>query len=155
MNPVSAATPATSDAAGAASAAVLPLVYSCSGCSSAAQLCNTLALRLDRAGLAEMSCIAGVGGGVPGLVRTAKSGRPILALDGCPLHCVRHCLDRQALQPQVHVDLSKSGIKRRLHEDPSVEELQRVWTELLLPALATLQAAQSAAPVVDRVSAVA
>ena len=27
----------------------LPLVYSCSGCSSAAQMANHLALRLDRA----------------------------------------------------------------------------------------------------------
>ena len=54
----------------------LPLVYSCSGCSSAAQMANQLAIRLDREGLAEMSCIAGVGGGVPGLVKTARSGRP-------------------------------------------------------------------------------
>ena len=30
-----------------------PLVYSCSGCSNVAQLANTLAVRLDRAGLAE------------------------------------------------------------------------------------------------------
>ena len=63
----------------------LPLVYSCSGCSSAAQMANHLALRLDRAGAAEMSCIAGVGGGVTGLVRTAQAGRRILALDGCVL----------------------------------------------------------------------
>ncbi|WP_317850995.1 MULTISPECIES: putative zinc-binding protein, partial [unclassified Pseudomonas] len=42
----------------------LPLVYSCSGCSNVAQLANTVALRLDRAGLAEMSCIVGVGGHV-------------------------------------------------------------------------------------------
>ncbi|MBK6717193.1 MAG: zinc-binding protein [Burkholderiales bacterium] len=136
--------PAASDIAGPAP---LPLVYSCSGCSSAAQLCNDLALRLDRAGLAEMSCIAGVGGGVPGLVRTAKSGRPILALDGCPLHCVRHCLERHALQPQVHVDLSRSGIKRRLHEDPSAEELQRIWAEVVLPALESVQASVTPAPV--------
>lgn len=40
----------------------LPLVYSCSGCSSAAQMANHLAVQLDRTGLAEMSCIAGVGG---------------------------------------------------------------------------------------------
>lgn len=40
----------------------LPLVYACSGCSNVAQLANTIAVRLDRAGLAEMSCIAGVGG---------------------------------------------------------------------------------------------
>jgi uncharacterized metal-binding protein len=70
----------------------LPLVYSCSGCSNVAQLANSLALRLDRACLAEMSCIAGVGGHVPALVNKAKSGRLIVALDGCPLHCVKGCL---------------------------------------------------------------
>ena len=31
-----------------------PLVYSCSGCSSAAQLANHVAVRLDRSGVAEM-----------------------------------------------------------------------------------------------------
>ncbi|MFC7483997.1 putative zinc-binding protein [Luedemannella flava] len=51
-----------------------PLVYSCSGCSSAAQLANALAIRLDRQGVAEMSCIAGLGGDVPSLVRLAHPG---------------------------------------------------------------------------------
>src|SRR5665647_3484471 len=46
----------------------LPLVYSCSGCSSAAQTANYIALKLDREGEAEMSCISGVGGNVPHLV---------------------------------------------------------------------------------------
>jgi uncharacterized metal-binding protein len=40
----------------------IPLVYSCSGCSSAAQMANYLAIQMDRKNLAEMSCIAGVGG---------------------------------------------------------------------------------------------
>ena len=70
-----------------------PLVYSCSGCSDVAQVTNGVALALDRQGLAEMSCIAGVGGNVPGLVRVAKSGRPIIALDGCPMACVKSCLE--------------------------------------------------------------
>ncbi|MCP4342993.1 MAG: zinc-binding protein, partial [Desulfobulbaceae bacterium] len=52
----------------------IPLVYSCSGCSSAAQLANTLALNLDRDGEAQMSCIAGVGGDVPNFVHQATSG---------------------------------------------------------------------------------
>ena len=76
----------------------LPLVYSCSGCSNVAQLANTLAVRLDRAGLAEMSCIAGVGGRVASLVSKANSGRPILAIDGCPLQCVRGCLDQHGVK---------------------------------------------------------
>ena len=45
----------------------LPLVYSCSGCSNIAQLANKVAVELDREHIAEMSCIAGVGGGVKSL----------------------------------------------------------------------------------------
>lgn len=79
--------------------AALPLVYSCSGCSSAAQMANHLALALDRSGAAEMSCIAGVGGGVAPLVKLARSGRPVLAIDGCPLACARQCLAQQGVVP--------------------------------------------------------
>ena len=74
---------------------VLPVVYSCSGCSSAAQLANHVALQLDRKGLAEMSCIAGVGGDVPHLMKLARSGRPIIGLDGCPSVCVQR--DRKSV----------------------------------------------------------
>lgn len=57
-----------------------------------AQLANAIAVRLDRTGLAEMSCIAGVGGGVKPLVRKARSGRRIVAVDGCPLACCETAL---------------------------------------------------------------
>lgn len=114
--------------------ASLPLVYSCSGCSSAAQLANTLAVRLDRAQLAEMSCIAGVGGGVKPLVKTAASGRPILVLDGCPLHCAKQCLENQGIEPTVHIDLSEYDVKKRYHEDASPEETERIWNDVVVPA---------------------
>ena len=98
----------------------LPLVYSCSGCSSAAQLANHLAIRLDRSGLAEMSCIAGVGGGVPSLVRKAReaqaAGRPIMALDGCALACVRACLESREVKASVHVQLQRLGVRKVYHE---------------------------------------
>jgi uncharacterized metal-binding protein len=112
-----------------------PLVYSCSGCSSAAQMANHLALALDHAGLAEMSCIAGVGGGVPGLVRTARSGRPILALDGCVMHCVAACLAREGLTPDLHLTLSDYGVRKRKHADFDRDEAQRVLAEQVLPGL--------------------
>ena len=95
----------------------LPLVYSCSGCSSAAQLANHVALQLDRRGVAEMSCIAGVGGDVPHLMKIARSGRPILALDGCPLACVKSSLARHGIAPARHYLLHQHGVKKRVHED--------------------------------------
>ncbi len=104
-----------------------PLVYSCSGCSSAAQLANAVALKLDRADIAEMSCIAGVGGDVPSLLRTAKSGRPIVALDGCALACVRNSLARHGLTPALYFDLSEQGVRKRQHADFDPVQAQRVF----------------------------
>lgn len=104
----------------------LPLVYSCSGCSSAAQLANHVAVQLDRHGLAEMSCIAGVGGDVPHLVRIARSGRPIVALDGCQLQCVKSSLAQRGVAPTHHVLLNEHGVRKRHHEDFDRDEAGRV-----------------------------
>lgn len=115
-----------------------PLVYSCSGCSSAAQMANALAIRLDREGAAEMSCIAGVGGGVPGLVKTARSGRRILALDGCILACAKACLAREGLTPDTHVVLSEFGVKKRKHADFDAAEAAPIYEQQVLPAARSL-----------------
>jgi len=117
-------------------------VYSCSGCSSAAQLANAVALKLDRDGAAEMSCIAGVGSEVPSRVRTAKSGRPIVALDGCALASVKHSLARHRVRADMYLLRSDDGVKKRDHADFDPDEADRVFAsrrDLLRarPALAT------------------
>lgn len=115
--------------------AQLPLVYSCSGCSSVAQLANDCALELDRAGRAQMSCISGVGGGVPSLQKLAQSGRPILALDGCALACVKACLAQAGITATVHLILNQEGARKRFHVDAQPEEralMERVVNQGLL-----------------------
>jgi len=104
----------------------LPLVYSCSGCSSAAQLANHVAVQLDRRGIAEMSCIAGVGGDVPHLVKIAQSGRTIVALDGCALACVRNCLARHGIEPTRYHQLQEYGVKKRYHADFDPQQAEQV-----------------------------
>ena len=107
-----------------------PIVYSCSGCSSAAQMANHIALQIDRKGIAEMSCIAGVGGNVKKLVRTAKSGRKIIAIDGCPLACSKACLGNHGIEPDVHIDLTRFGVTKMLHQDFDQDEATRVLQEI-------------------------
>ncbi len=108
-----------------------PLVYSCSGCSSAAQLANHVALQLDRRGVAEMSCIAGVGGDVPSLVKLARSGRPIIALDGCQLQCVNNTLARHTITPDRHFQLQEQGVRKKLHQDFDPEQAEEVIGHVL------------------------
>ena len=115
----------------------LPLIYACSGCSSAAQMANAIAVTLDRTGDAEMSCIAGVGGDVPSLVRVATSGRPIVAVDGCRLACVRACLARHEVVPDLHVVLAEHDVTKRKHADfdaVRAEELSQALARQLADA---------------------
>lgn len=93
------------------------LVYACSGCSNVAQMTNYIAVELTRRGVAEMSCIAGVGGGVPSLVNKARNAGFILALDGCQLHCTLNCLRNQNIAPDRHITLSTLGLRKKHHED--------------------------------------
>jgi uncharacterized metal-binding protein len=124
----------------------MPLVYSCSGCSSAAQLANAVALKLDRADVAEMSCIAGIGGDVPSLPRTACSGRPIVALDGCALVCVRSTLARHGIAPALHVQLAEHGVRKRHHADFDPVQAQRVFATVSRQIARSLVAAPSSVP---------
>ncbi|MCP3689824.1 MAG: zinc-binding protein [Gammaproteobacteria bacterium] len=109
----------------------LPLVYSCSGCSNIAQLANQVAIELDREHIAEMSCIAGVGGGVPSLVKKAKSGRKIISLDGCHLHCVKNCLLKQDIEPGYHYTLTEYGIKKKYHMDFSSTDVDPIKSRVI------------------------
>ena len=108
----------------------LALVYACSGCSSAAQLANHVAVQLDRQGVAEMSCIAGVGGDVPSLVKTATSGRAIVALDGCALACVKNCLARHGVTADRYYQLQQRGIKKKYHADFDPTQAQQVLAQV-------------------------
>ena len=104
----------------------LPLIYSCSGCSDVAQLANNAAIRLDHAGEFEMSCVSGVGGKVPTLVKVAQSGRPITVIDGCALHCAKACLENIGVTPDAHIRLYDYGFKKRYgksYSDDAVEEV--------------------------------
>jgi len=109
----------------------LPLVYSCSGCSSAAQMANDLAVDLDRERVAEMSCIAGVGGDVGPLVNTATADRPTLVIDGCPLECARKSLERHDVTPDRHVNLAERGVPKGYHTEYDDERADRLFDELV------------------------
>lgn len=103
-----------------------PLIYACSGCSNVAQLTNDVALTLDRSGVMQMSCIAGVGGNIKSIVRLAKSGRPILALDGCKLNCVKNSLALQQIVPTWHIELTQLGYKKQQQIDCDLADSYRL-----------------------------
>jgi uncharacterized metal-binding protein len=91
----------------------LSVAYACSGCSSAGEIADHVARRLDQAGLAEMGSIAGIGGEEPQQLCKAKSRFPVIAIDGCVNACARRCLERHGIAPARHYVLSRLGVAKR------------------------------------------
>lgn len=109
-----------------------PLVYACSGCSNVAQLANNVALSLDRSGVMQMSCIAGVGGNIKSIVKLAKSERSILALDGCKLNCVKKSLALHQIVPTWHIELTQLGYKKQEQVDCDLADSYRLLQYIYL-----------------------
>ena len=89
-----------------------PVVYACSGCSDAGELADSVARELSRTGLAEMSCLAGIGGRVKSLMNKAERAGSMLVIDGCPLNCARHTLELAGFQKFQHLELHRLGLRK-------------------------------------------
>lgn len=112
-----------------------PIVYSCSGCSNLAQMAHNISLTLDGDGIAEMSCISGVVGKVKPIMELAKSGRPIIAIDGCELGCTKACLDKSGIKTDHYFKISDLGFDKRDKWNDSLTEntvaMKSIYTDLL------------------------
>ncbi len=107
------------------------LVYACSGASNLGQLTNEIAVRLDRAGLAEMSCAEAVGieTGPPHVA--AQSGRPVVAISGCPLACADRLLAEHGVKVARSVQLENRGVLKAKHVSVGREESERIYEEVV------------------------
>lgn len=100
----------------------IPLVFSCSGCSVAGQVANRVALHMDEAGHAEMSCLAGVAAGKKGFLRKIRN-RKIVVIDGCAQRCGAGVFQNLGKAPVQSVMLGDFGIKKNVKVKISDEEL--------------------------------
>lgn len=106
-----------------------PVVFACSGCSNAGQLVNRVALELDRRGIAEMSCLAGVGAAKPFFLKKLNE-REVWIIDGCPIHCSLGVFDQVNQFADVHIRLHDIGIKKN-SQQPNGEAFEILMSAVL------------------------
>ncbi len=88
------------------------LVYPCSGAADTGEIADRAARRLDADNTAWMSCLAGVGGRVSGLMANAAAAPALLAIDGCPLDCTRKTLELAGFTNVRHFRVTDLGFKK-------------------------------------------
>ncbi len=118
----------------------LPLLFACSGCSNAGQLANDLAVELNRRGIAEMSCLAGVGAGKPHFLKQLAE-REVWIIDGCAIECSLGIFAQLCEHVDVHIRLHDLGIRKNASPptgpmfDELIEAVLEHVTQLKQPAV--------------------
>lgn len=101
------------------------LIYSCSGAADVGEIADRAARRLDADNTAWMSCLAGIGARVSGLMASAAAAPALLAIDGCPQDCARKTLEAAGFTTIKHVRVTDLGF-RKGESPPEAAAIERV-----------------------------
>lgn len=93
-------------------AAAPTLIFACSGAADVGGISDLTARKLTKEGAGKMYCLAGIGGGVPGILKTTQEAERILAIDGCPVDCVKLNLENMGFREFEHIRVTDLGLEK-------------------------------------------
>ncbi len=88
------------------------LIFACSGAADVGAIADKAARSLTADGVGKMYCLAGIGGRVPGIVKTTQEAEKILAIDGCPLDCTKLSLEEAGITEFEHMKVTDLGLEK-------------------------------------------
>ena len=88
------------------------LIFACSGAADVGAVSDLAARSLTKDGAGKMFCLAGIGGRIGGIMKTTQAADQVLAIDGCPLNCVKNCLEQAGFSGFDHLQLADLGLAK-------------------------------------------
>lgn len=88
------------------------LIFPCSGAADVGEISDLASRALTKNGAGKMFCLAGIGGQVPGIVKTAKAAAKILIIDGCSIECARLCFEQAGISDYEHMVITDMGLEK-------------------------------------------
>ena len=88
------------------------LVFACSGAADVGAIADKAARKMTLEGTGCMFCLAGIGGRVDPIMKKTDTADKILAIDGCPLNCVKATLEAAGVTMFEHLQLADLGLEK-------------------------------------------
>ena len=113
------------------------LVFACSGGSNVGQLSNEAAKQLDREGVGSFFCLAGIGGGIAGIIKKSQDATATIVIDGCEVGCAKAAFAREGVDISKYVVITDLGIEGHpvevSHEEvqEAANKAQPLMTEIM------------------------
>jgi uncharacterized metal-binding protein len=96
------------------------LIFACSGAADVGAIADHAARKMTKEGVGKMFCLAGIGGRIDGIIKTTEAAGKILAIDGCPINCVKATLEKAGFNQFAHLQLADLGLEKG--KSPATEE---------------------------------
>jgi uncharacterized metal-binding protein len=87
------------------------LVLACSGGSNVGQIANNVMIELDKKGVGNAYCLAGIGAALSGFVESAKVAKTIV-VDGCPVGCGKKAFEKYGIEASQYFIVTELGIEK-------------------------------------------
>lgn len=88
------------------------LVLACSGASDVGEIADRAARKLRSETCAKMSCLSGLGAGLPGYIAAAQDADTLVVIDGCPVECGRRIVHKAGVKNFRHLKLAEQGFMK-------------------------------------------
>lgn len=88
------------------------LIFACSGAADVGAVADAAARKMTQQGLGSMFCLAGVSGKIEPILKKTAAAKKILAIDGCPLNCVKKTLEQAGFSQFAHLQLADIGLAK-------------------------------------------
>lgn len=103
------------------------MILACSGGSNVGQLSNQAAVELTQEGFGKMFCLAGIGGGLSGFIRSAKDVESLAIIDGCEIGCAKAILEKAEIPLKSYVVITTDlGIEKNKDFNLKREEIDQL-----------------------------
>ncbi len=113
------------------------LIFACSGAADVGAVADQAARKLTKEGVGKMFCLAGIGGRVNNIMLSTQAASEILAIDGCPLDCVKNCLLQAGFNKFSHFRVTDLGLEKGKSpaNEENIEKVFQKGKELLPPTV--------------------
>ena len=102
------------------------LIFACSGGANVGEISDIAARKLMFEGKGAMFCLAGLGGGIQGMIQTAKDADLNLVIDGCPMDCAKKTFDKAGVSNYTVVRVTDLGIEKAKGVRCTQEQVDKV-----------------------------
>jgi uncharacterized metal-binding protein len=102
------------------------IIFPCAGQANVGQLTNLAAIQLTEEGYGSIACASLLAIGTESLIANALNADEVVALDGCPMQCMKKIAGAQGVPVGQHLVMTELGITKGPSKSYTNDDVEKI-----------------------------